>query len=317
MKGKYSVMLVFAVFAVVFIWMGGPDTVNMSKDPINMNEVDWSTLKEGDHVNFTVDHSWTCLYSETTTETRYGIPTREYESGRGYVVSDLYQDAQGYYDMNYFIGLRLGNSNDYTTMDRIIEETYNWYDDTTGYVTYGVTTLYVDGTIEKMSKEEQDLMMDYLVNYCNYTTSEATAMVRPYMVTRGNLGASKTIFTIGLVAGGIFLIMLGITLWQYFQEKKELEGHTYMGISQAGSHDIYGGVNYGGGNFGGTNYGASNQYNKPYDGSVYGDTSYGGTNTYGSNTYGRSSTYGGTDTSGGTNTSGQDDTYNGPWQPYQ
>lgn len=339
MKGIYRMMLVLAVAGGVCLWMAGADFINMSKDPINMNEVDWSTLEAGDHVNFTVDAAWACLYTETTTESRYGITTNEYESARGYVIPCLYSDAQGNYYLDYFIGLRLGNSGDYATMDQILKETDDWYYDTTGFVNYGMTTLYIDGTLEKMDKEEKSLMMEYLVDYCGYSTSEATEMVCPYMVTRGNMGASKTIFFVGIFCMGAFLVMLFFVLKQYFSNRNELASHTYMGVSQTGSTDIYGGTNYGGNNFGGTNYGASDQYNKPYDGSVYGDTSYGGTNTYGSNTYGSNNTYGNNDTYGGTNTYGstnayggtntygssdqygnpsqQEEKWEGPWQPYQ
>ena len=66
------------------------------------------------------------------------------------------------------------------------------------------------------------------------------------------------------------MVCLFFVLKQYFGERNELAGHTYMGVSQTGSTDVYGGVNYGGNN-----------------------------------------------TSGNTDGSGQNDTYNGPWQPYQ
>ena len=204
MKGIFKVMLILAVAGGVCLWMSAADFINMSKEPVNMKDVDWGTLKAGDHVNIEVDSAWVCLYSETTTESTYGITTNEYESARGYIIPNLYQDNQGYCYLDYFIGLRLGNSGDYATMDRILQETDDWFYDTTGTVNYGMTTLYVDGTLEKMDKEEKELAMEYLVDYCGYTTSEATEMLCPYMIARGNIGASRVLFFVGLFLVGGF-----------------------------------------------------------------------------------------------------------------
>ena len=52
-----------------------------------------------------------------------------------------------------------------------------------------------------MSKEPVNI---YLVDYCGYTTSEATEMLCPYMIARGNIGASRVLFFVGLFLVGGF-----------------------------------------------------------------------------------------------------------------
>ncbi len=302
-------ILLVAVLGIMLTFMGARDTIKMSKDPINMNTADWGTLEAGDHVQITIDIVWGMFYTEVTEESTFGITTDSRESGRGYVIPHLYEKYQGFYDIDYYIGLRLANANDYRVIEQILSETDAWYYDTTGTVDYGMTTLYIDGTLEKMDSEEKELMRSYLIS-CGYTNSEVDRIMCPYMITKGNPTASKVILTIGIVFDVILLGIIGFFLYQNKKEKDQFAAHTYMGVSRTGTTDIYGGSNYGGNNFGGTDYGASNQYNPTYDGSTYGDTSYGGTNTYGgTSTYGQESTYGGTNTYGQSSSYGATDTY--------
>ena len=209
----------------------------------------------------------------------------------------------------------MSNPSDYKIVEQVLKESDDWYYDTTGEVGYGMTTYYVDGILEKMDSEEKELMEEYLTA-CEYSQSEINQMMCPYMITKVNVGASKITLGIGIFFVVITLGILGFVFYQDKKEKEQFANNTYMGVTQTGSMDIYGGVNYGGNNFGGTDYGASNKYNPTYDGSTYGDTSYGGTNTYGqnssyggTNTYGQSSSYGGTDTYGQSSSYGATDTY--------
>lgn len=319
MKRNFSLraLLVVAILGIMFTYMGAKDTIKMSKDPINMNTADWGTLEAGDHVQITIDMVWGQFYMETTDETTFGITTSSRESGRGYAIPHLYVDSQGFYNIDYYIGLRLGNQNDYKVIEQVLAESDAWYYDTTGTVNYGMTTLYIDGTLEKMDSEEKELMRQYLIS-CGYTSSEVDRIMCPYMITRGNLKSSKVFLGIGIALDVILLACLGFYFYQGKKEKDRFAGHTYMGVSSTGSTDIYGGSNYGGSNFGGSNYGASNQYNNTYDGSVYGDTSYGGTNSYGqSSSYGATDTYASNNTYGSSYGTQESQNNDWPWQPKQ
>ena len=315
MKVGVRVLLFIGMLGIVLTFLGGKDVIKMSKDPISMESTDWGTLKAGDHVQVTIDMVWGQFYYETREESTFGIVTSSQESGRGYAIPHLFINNEGFYDIDYYIGLRLSNPSDYKVIEQVLAESDAWYYDTTGTVNYGMTTLYIDGTLEKMDSEEKQLMEEYLTE-CGYTPMEINQMLCPYMITRGNMAASKITLGIGIVLDLILLGVIGFMIYQHQKEKEQFSGHTYMGVSQTGSTDVYGGTNYGGNNFGGTNYGASKQNSSTYDGSTYGDNSYGGTNTYGqgssygaTNTYGQSSSYGATDTYGQSNSYGATDTY--------
>lgn len=310
MKKWWKLIFFIGALGIILTFMGGKDVIRMSKDPIDMNTVDWGTLEAGDHVHFTVDMVWGQFYQENSEQKTFGITTSSRESGRGYAIPHLYVDERGFYNIDYYIGLHLANPSDYNVIEQVLAESDAWYYDTTGTVDYGMTTLYIDGTVEKMSSQQKEFMRDYLRS-CEYTDSEIDRMMCPFMIERGNMQASKITLGIGIVCDVILLIMLGILFYQDKKEKEEFAGHTYMGVNQTGSMDLYGGTNYGG-----NHYGASNQYDKPYEGPVYGDTSYGGTNTYGqnstygaTNSYGQSSGYGATDTYGQNSGYGATDAY--------
>ena len=311
MKIGTRMLFFIGALGIVLTFLGGVDMLKMSQNPINMDTVDWETLKAGDHVQITIDMVWGQFYYETREQSTYGIVTDSRESARGYAIPHLFIDEQGYYDIDYYVGLRLTHPNDYAVIEQVLAESDAWYYDNTGTVDYGMTTLYIDGTLEKMDSEEKRLMEEYLLS-CGYSNSEINQLVCPYMITRGNTKASGITLGIGIFFDVITLAILGFLFLQNKKEKDRFSNHTYMGVSQTGSTDIYGGSNYGGNNFGGTDYGASNQYNPSYDGRTYGDTSYGGTNTYGQgSTYGSMNTYGQGSTYGSANTYAQESTYGG------
>lgn len=310
MKLVYRFLIVVLIFGVTLTWMGGKDFFVMSKDPVDLAEADWGTLEKGDHVVADIDLIWDCLYTQTTEETTYGIKTDEYESARGYVIPHLYIDNQGYYNVDYFIGLKVSKTADFPIMDRIMEETNAWYFDETGRVDYGMTTYHVDGILVKMSDEELDFMMEYLVDYTGYTKQEAQQMICPYMIQNRQMGPVRTTFIIGIVCD---LIVLGFGVYwliTYFKEKNEFAAHTYMGGTKIdnGPREFNLGEVYepkksvGSGTYGESGiYGGEDAYGQ----SSYGQNTYGGTNSYGQNTYGGTNSYG-QNTYGGTNTYGQD-----------
>ncbi len=315
MKHAWKIILFMGILGVVLTFMGGKDVLRMSKDPIQMESVDWGTLDAGDHVQITVDMIWGQFYTETTEETTFGITTDSHESGRGYAIPHLFIDNEGYYDIDYYIGLRVSDKSDYRVVEQVLKESDDWYYDETGTVGYGMTTYYVDGVLEKMDSDEKELMEEYLLG-CGYTNSEISQMMCPYMITKINKNASGITMGIGIFFDVITLGILGFIFFQGKKEKDQFANNTYMGVTQTGSTDIYGGVNYGGNNFAGTDHAASTQYNPTYDGRAYGDTSYGGTNTYGqssgygaTDTYGQNSGYGATDTYGQSSSYGASDTY--------
>ena len=303
MKLGTRIVVFIGMLGIVLTFLGAKDVINMSKDTINMDTADWGTLKAGDHVSITIDMVWGQFYYETQEQSTLGVVTNSTETARGYAIPHLFINGDGYYDIDYYIGLRLMRPEDYRIIEQILEESDAWYYDTTGTVDYGMTTMHIDGTLEKMDGEEKQLMEEYLLD-CGYTQSEIDQIVCPYMINRGNSKASGITLGIGIFFDALCLVILGIL---FFSHRKEKNTYTYMGVAQTGSYDIYGGPDYGG-----SNYGASNKSKPTYDGSEYGDTSYGGTNTYGqTGSYGGSNSYGQSGSYGGSSSYGQTGSYGG------
>lgn len=257
MKGIVKVFVMIGLVGIFLTFWGARDTIKMSKEPINMNEADWGTLEAGDHVQITIDMVWGQVYTEQTEETTLGITTSSRESGRGYAIPHLYIDNQGYYNIDYYVGLRLANQNDYSKIESILRETRTWFE-SKGTVDYGMTTLYIDGTLEKMDSEEKEFMRDYLME-CGYSSPEVTKMMCPYMITRGNMNAAKVSLGIGIVCDVILLIGIGLFFVQKKKEK-ELYAQSYSDLNFGGSTGTYGN-SYGGS---GSGYGVQEDDFEPW-----------------------------------------------------
>lgn len=279
MRMFYRLIFILAVIGIAATIIGARDTINLNKEPIDMATVDWSTLKKGDHVKYTVNVVWDCLYTETTTESTYGVTTKEYESARAYVIPDLYYNSQaGYYDIDHFICVKLYHEDECAIFETILDETNEWYYDETGRVPLGRTTYEIEGVIVEMDREEKDFMAEYLLDYSVYLEKDLDEIMCPYVIEKRNESGIKTILYMGIALDIVSAVLIVLAILAAKKEKAQFAGHTYMGVSDNGSNDIYGGSGYGG-----------------------------------NNTYGQNNSYGATDTYGTTETSTND----WPWQPKQ
>lgn len=270
MKKYLITSIVFVITALIFGYTGIKDWRVLSKEPVDLADVEWDTLDETSHVTVTIDVVWDCLYSETTTEKTYFITTNEYESARGYVIPHLFVNKDGYYDIDHFIGVRLTGENDYRIMEQIMEETNNWYFDTTGTVDYGMTTITIEGMLKKMSSEELALMREYLIYYCEYSSSEADELICPYMIVKANPSAPK----VSMIVASIFLAIAVINyiVGRKKEEKEEMAMYARPTISTPKEEPVY--------------YGPEGSGEAMQRGYQYGGTnSYGNTDIYNGNTY--------------------------------
>ncbi len=268
---KKITSVMFVIVAIVFIGLGIRENQKLNQDPIDMSEIEWSEIKKGDIVELTIDVVWDCFYTETTTEKTYFITTNEYESARGYAIPHLFVDNQGYYDIDYFVGVRLNEKEDYDLMEQILDETNAWYFDTTGTVDYGMTTFELKGEVVNMTEEEMQFMMEYLTVYCGYSDSEAREVIVPCMIKKLDPNAGP-----GMMFAGGFMFVIGVIIFivMSIQEKKQKEmnsryasytpinkvdenayytpdnsvplsgGYQYGGTNSYGQNDIYGGSSY-------------------------------------------------------------------------
>ncbi len=240
MKWLYKIIFILAVLGIAATVIGAKDTINMNKEPIDMATVDWSTLKKGDHVTYTVEAVWDCLYTETTTETTYGITTDEYESARAYVIPDLYYNSQaGYYEPQHFICVKLYHQDECAIFETILNETNEWYFDETGRTPLGRTTYQLEGVIVAMDREEKDLMAEYLLEYLVYEEKDLNEIMCPFVIEKRNESALKTMLYIGIALDIVSVLLIALAIFSARKEKKQYTDYTYMGMNDNGNNDIY------------------------------------------------------------------------------
>ncbi|MBQ8261234.1 MAG: hypothetical protein IJZ00_03010 [Lachnospiraceae bacterium] len=263
MGKSYLSAVIFLIISAIFIGLGVKQYATYTAEPIEMEDVEWDTLEAGDRVSITVDLIWDCIYSETTTNTVYFVEVSSHESGRGYAIPHLFVDRDGYYDIDFFIGLRLNGKDDFETAQQIMDETNDWYFDTTGRVDYGMTTMEIDGVLKKMTSEEYDLMKEYLTYYCGYSSSEADDIIVPLMIQKVSPAAHMTLF----IVGGVLLLFGIFAFVSIKAKKKQAEEMLFRPASTVSAP---------------TNAYGENPYYSP-DNSIPapGAYQYGGTNAYG------------------------------------
>lgn len=221
-NGDYSTKTLFRLAIVIvaglmLVFTGINEKIVMSKTPVNIYEVeDWSTLKSGDHVAFELKMVWDEFYTETTEHKIFGIKTSERETARGYLIPQIHYDSdKGEFDLNRLIGTKLS---DYDTFEQMIAETNEWYEDwidpRANPYDYCKTTYKIDGKLRKMSKEEESLMISYLVDR-GLSESDANLFIVPVMIEPVKDAG------ISIIAGIIiFVVAAGI---MFSHKKKQLK----------------------------------------------------------------------------------------------
>ena len=192
-------LIAFVTIAGVMIVMGLKIWIPMSKPAVDIYDVeDWDDLANESHIVTDINVVWCAFYSETTTETSYGITTKEYESSRGYLIPQMVYYPE--YDDEYpemFIGFKSG---DIETMDRMVAESDAWYEvwqyGTARTEDYCKTTCHVDGIIRKMTEEEKGFATDAMLQM-GWTQSEIDDQLVPYMIEKKSLGGAKAITLVG------------------------------------------------------------------------------------------------------------------------
>lgn len=271
-----SVALGMIIIGAVMFVTGLGDSRVMSQTPVNIYEVeDWSTLEAGTHVTFDLKMVWDEFYSAVEESRTMGIKTSERETGRGYMIPQIvYNSTSGEYEISCFIGTEVS---DYATFNQMIAELTEWYEvwlyQPANPDDYCKTTYKIDGKLRKMTKEEENLMKQYLVS-AGMTTGEAEAYCVPLMVQRMKVTSTPIVV-------GIILVILGaVVLAAYIIVKKKNDTKDYYGVSTASSmSSTSDGSQYYGPEglaseaqktyqYGGTNtYGTSDVYSSSYTGS--------------------------------------------------
>ena len=150
---RWIFIIVIGIAVAVY---GVKERVSMGKEGIDLNDpdLDWSELKDGDHVEMDVKY----LFSEfeTVTDKNGNESARKYAMPR--IVYD--EDSEGWFIVD-FIGVNANKTQEYASYDALVDEMHDWWfsDDVTEY---NPTTVHLDGIVRKMQDDDIGFFAEYL-----------------------------------------------------------------------------------------------------------------------------------------------------------
>ena len=268
MKIKTRLIFLFGLLGVALLFMGGWETLIMCKEPIDVMTADPSTFENNMHVVTEIDRVYSEFLQETSYQTRNGIKVSEEKESARYYLIPLYKEDEDYILLDQFFGLRINTGmNAFDTMDTIIEETEAWWNDETGTVRYGDTSIAIEGKLREMTEEEQEYMLKFLCNNSRLSEEEVKEYIIPYVVVPVNPKNGIVMLLLGIIFTAVAILVF--VIGRVFDKKRE--ERMYMRPTQRVNEE--------------------KNYYEPEDSSMaptaYGSTTY-GTNSYGQNMYGSS-----------------------------
>ncbi len=271
-----SRLIFFAIIlGAVFTFMGVKDLLVLWKEPVDVLNENPSALTNGMHVHTTIDLVLDQFIEETSYDTVNGIKvSAEKESARYYALP--YLKVEGDWIMiDKMIAIRVSAGNSACgILEKISDETYEWWSDETGKVDYGYTTLEVDGRLRKMTQEEKDYMIDYITYVMDCNRSEAEEYIVPYVILIQNLNAALPMTLIGLVLLIIPIVVIVITksrekqtaamIYQRPRDLSKPEGTYYEPEDSTTAPAAYGSMTYGTNTYGQNTYGSTESMQNAY-----------------------------------------------------
>ncbi len=283
MTFKSRLIFLAIILGATLSFLGIKDLLVLWKEPVDVLNEDPATLTNGMHVHTTVDLVLDQFIEETSYDTVNGIKvSAEKESARYYALP--YLKVEGDWIMiDKMVAIRVSVGNSACgTLEKISEETWEWWSDDTGKVDYGYTTLEVDGRLRKMTAEEKDYMIDYITVVMDCNRSEAEKYVVPYVILIENLNAAYPMTLIGLVLLAIPILIFVITksrekrnasmIYQRPRDLSKPEGTYYQPEDSTTAPTAYGSTTYGTNTYGLNTYGSTESAQNTYP-------SYGGAGT--------------------------------------
>ena len=147
---------IFVLGAVVVFW-GIRTSSQLKQDPIDISDpnVDWSEIKEGDHVE--MDMEYVLDYFTTTTEDG-SERSRKYSYPR--IENDEIVDV---------IAINIAKPKDFYLYDDLCDATYDWWIGSTKDV--NCDPIHIDGVVQKLDKDQIEFHEEYLQEI-GFTSSE-------------------------------------------------------------------------------------------------------------------------------------------------
>lgn len=201
---------VLGIFSIVLISNGAISFIRSHTAPVDLNDPDlnWRDLKSGQHVVMDIDFL-VGQYMHTTSDGA--------EKYRDYLMPQMvYYEEKDLLVFTSFIGVKLNNGSrtDYDTADTIVNNSYKWWNDTTGTVEYNTTTLHMDGYLQKMDDSQLQYAKQFLLE-SGYSEADVSIKLVPYYICN-NSSAGHILIILGVVTA-----LLGAGLTIYALKKKE------------------------------------------------------------------------------------------------
>lgn len=200
--GRFSIVLV--IFGIVMLFQSIPDAITLGKDPVDLYDMDENDFEKGVHIETEIELVWDPLYSETTENKTYGVTTSSRESARGYIIPLVTEEKDGVY-LDKLIVLKTGSSADYDILEKIWEDTNEWWMDETGYVNPPKDRYEFNGTLRKIEVDESNLLNEYCKDSMQLSSSDISKYTIPYVLVPIRPSALRVTIIVGVVA-----ILLGI-----------------------------------------------------------------------------------------------------------
>ncbi|MBQ4271009.1 MAG: hypothetical protein II718_04235 [Clostridiales bacterium] len=152
---------IFVLGAAVVFW-GVRISSKLKTDPIDISDpdVDWSEIKEGDHVE--MDMEYVLDYFTSTTEDGS-------ERSRKYTYPKLEKDADGYYEIVDVIAINIAKPKEFYLYDDLCDATYDWWIGNTEKV--NGDPIHIDGIVQKLDNDQIEFHEEYLEDM-GFTASE-------------------------------------------------------------------------------------------------------------------------------------------------
>ena len=181
--------VLYIIAAIVLLIMGAINCIQLMTPAINLNDpdLDWSTLKAGQHVEMDVDF----VMGAYMTTSEDGS-----ERSRDYMIGHLGSDEDGNLYINGMIGFKVPRGS-FSRADNIAANTYEWFVRTNGAGIQKTETIHVEGTIKNMNSDQKYYASNFMTR-CGFNSAEQSMYFQPLYIAN-NSGVGTVLLTCGII----------------------------------------------------------------------------------------------------------------------
>lgn len=213
--------IAFGIFGIFIMIVAGADGIASFKSGTDLYDIDtdYLELSHLDLIDTEFDVSLGCFVEEeTTTKNKYGNVTNR--SYKYYYAIPAYSGED-----TYWIGLEISSDN-MRTMDKIVDETYEYLMGEDEY--YGYTYLELQGRLAKLEDEKYDYMVEMFEELEWYESdADIEKYVLPVYITTFDPASSRIFLIVGVV--GIILGIISVV--------SSIKGNATHGRRNAGKNN--------------------------------------------------------------------------------